>query len=80
MTGISAIEQAVREERMAVIDRCRRCDPCGWLHGPDDTPIDPAVRCTHGAPAVRGITAPIHEPGLFSEPLHPTADTEEWSR
>ncbi|OBJ63258.1 hypothetical protein [Mycobacterium asiaticum] len=58
-------EQTAREERASAIRRCRRCDPCGWRLGPDRTPIEPAVRCDHGAPAtpraVRDITAPIHD-------------------
>lgn len=64
------IDQAAREERVAAIRRCRRCDPCGWKLGPDCTPIDPAVRCTHSPPmpaSNRDIT----------EPIHRTDDTEE---
>jgi hypothetical protein len=61
-----AIEQAARAERAAAIRQCRRCDPCGWRLGPDHTPIEPAVRCDHDAPAtppdVRDITGPIHQP------------------
>jgi hypothetical protein len=61
-----ATEQAARAERAAAIRRCGRCDPCGWRLGQDRTPVDPAVRCKHGAPAappdVRDITAPIHRP------------------
>jgi hypothetical protein len=55
-----------REVRMAAIRTCRRCDPAGWLLGPDRTPVEPATRCDHGAatapPAGRDITEPIHEP------------------
>lgn len=83
MTRRSAIERAAREERLSAIHRCRHCDPCGWLLGSDHTPIDPAVRCNHGAPVappvVRDITAPIDEPDLFSEPLHSPTDLEDWS-
>jgi hypothetical protein len=73
MTHRGAIEQATCEERLAAIRRCRRCDPCGWQLGPDQTPIDPALRCTHSIPtprAVRDITPPIHEPDLFCQPTH----------
>lgn len=38
--------------------------------GPDRTPIDPAVRCGHSAPSVRDVMVTIHEPDLFSEPIH----------
>ena len=66
MTRRTPVEQAERKERFAAIRRCRRCDPCGWKLGPDRTPIDPATRCDHGAPApapaVRDITEPIHQP------------------
>ena len=63
MTRRSAADLAARRERAAVIRACRRCDPSGWLLGPDRTPIEPAVRCTHVAPppAGRDITGPIHE-------------------
>jgi hypothetical protein len=64
MNRRSAIEQASRENRLSATRRCRRCDPCGWQLGPDDTPIDPAVRCTHNTPTpppVRDITEPIHQ-------------------
>lgn len=69
MTRRSAAEQATRDARMAAIRGCRRCDPSGWLLGPDRTPIDPAVRCDHGAaaaqPPTRDITEPIHAtPGV----------------
>lgn len=64
MTGRRAAEQAAREQRASAISQCRRCDPCGWRLGPDRTPIEPAIRCDHGAPAtlpaVRDITEPIH--------------------
>lgn len=64
MSRRRAAEQAAREQRASAIRQCRRCDPCGWRLGPDRTPIEPAVRCTHGAPAtlpaVRDITEPIH--------------------
>ncbi|MCV7404512.1 hypothetical protein [Mycobacterium marseillense] len=74
--GRGSAEQAAREERLSAIRRCRRCDPCGWLLGPDRTPVDPARRCDHGAPAtppaVRDITEPIHQPDLFdTEENHP---------
>jgi hypothetical protein len=71
MSRRSAVEQAAREERLAAIRRCRRCDPCGWRLGPDQTPIDPAVRCTHNQSALasgRDITEPIHELDLFAQP------------
>ena len=66
MSRCSAIDRAEREERSSAIRRCCRCDPCGWKLGPDHTPIDPAVRCDHGATitpptAVRDISEPIHE-------------------
>lgn len=55
-------EQAAQEERASAIRRCRRCDEAGWKLGTDRTPIDPAIRCRHGAtPAVRDITEPIHD-------------------
>jgi hypothetical protein len=63
-----AIEQAAREERLAAIRRCRRCDPCGWRLDDDGIPVDPARRCTHDArppAAVRDITEPIHQADLF---------------
>lgn len=74
MSRRSTLAQAAREERLSAIRRCRSCDPCGWRLGPDNTPIDPAVRCTHDwpAPSGRDITKPIHEPNLFSEPTHPS--------
>ncbi|ODR06421.1 hypothetical protein BHQ21_11570 [Mycobacterium sherrisii] len=60
------IEQAAHAERASAIRQCRRCDPCGWKLAADRTPIEPAVRCDHGAPAtpppVRDITEPIHQP------------------
>lgn len=58
---------AERDSRMAEIRGCRRCDPVGWRLGPDGSPIDPAIRCDHGAPTPRptptdrDITEPIHE-------------------
>lgn len=74
MSRRRAIQQAAREERASAIRQCRRCDPCGWKLGPDHTPIEPAVRCDHGAPAtppaVRDITEPLHQPH----------DTEEQDR
>ncbi|WP_348733463.1 hypothetical protein [uncultured Mycolicibacterium sp.] len=64
MTRRSAAEQAARAARSAAIRACRRCDPSGWRLGPDRTPVDPAVRCDHGAPATsrsaRDITEPLH--------------------
>ncbi|OCB19271.1 hypothetical protein A5674_07315 [Mycobacterium malmoense] len=72
-------EHAKQEEVRSAIRRCRRCDPCGWQLGPDDTPIGPAVRCTHRTPtpsAVRDITAPIHEPDLFYEQIHQPEDEQ----
>jgi hypothetical protein len=80
VTRRGVIDHAARNERLAAIRRCRRCDPCGWQLGSDQTPIDPAVRCTHNRPPPaawgRDITEPIHEPDLFSEPFHPH-DPEE---
>ncbi|EFG79558.1 hypothetical protein HMPREF0591_0535 [Mycobacterium parascrofulaceum ATCC BAA-614] len=64
-----AAEQAAREERASAIRRCRRCDPCGWLLGPDHTPIDPAVRCSHGPPEPEHQAAPTHPTRSFSEPI-----------
>ncbi|ULE32586.1 hypothetical protein [Mycobacterium sp. IDR2000157661] len=65
MSRRSAIEQSVRAERVAAIRACRRCDPNGWRLGPDHTPVDPARRCDHCAPAtppaVRDITEPIYQ-------------------
>lgn len=56
------IDQAAREERVAAIRDCRRCDPCGWLLAPDGTPAEPARRCAHsGPPTVRDITEPIYQ-------------------
>lgn len=64
MTRRSAVEQTARDERLAAIDQCHRCDPSGWQLGPDHTPIDPAIRCTHNRrPPDRDITEPIHQPG-----------------
>ncbi|WP_131809787.1 hypothetical protein [Mycolicibacterium fortuitum] len=67
MSRRRALNQAAREERLSAIRRCRRCDSSGWRLGRDRTPVDPAVRCDHGAPdtpsAVRDITEPIHQPG-----------------
>ncbi|SEH79581.1 hypothetical protein SAMN04489835_4231 [Mycolicibacterium rutilum] len=80
MSRRRVIEKAAREERASAIRRCRRCDPCGWLLGPDRTPIDPAVRCTHRtptSPAVRDITVPIHEPDLYYQPPHSPTDPED---
>jgi hypothetical protein len=81
MSRRSAVDQTAREARMAAIRACRSCDPCGWQLGPDRTPIDPAIRCTHDRPplapaSVWDITEPIHEPDLFFEPIHPH-DPEE---
>ena len=65
MSRRGAGERAAREQRASAIRQCRRCDPCGWKLGSDRTPIDPATRCDHGAPApapaVRDITEPIHQ-------------------
>lgn len=62
MSHRSDIEQTERKARYAAIHRCRHCDPCGWRLLPDGTPIEPAVRCDHGAPPeVRDITEPIHQ-------------------
>lgn len=66
MTRRGAVDQAAGQDRLSAIRRCHRCDPCGWKLGPDGTPVDLAVRCTHTPPApVRDITKPIHEPDLF---------------
>jgi hypothetical protein len=63
---ISADEQKARDERMTAIRECHSCDPNGWKFGRDGIPVDPAVRCDHGAPipgpACRDITEPIHAP------------------
>jgi hypothetical protein len=72
MNRRTAVDQTAREERLSAIRRCRRCVPCGWKLGPDQTPIDPAVRCTHNSPpppSGRDISEPIHDPGLFYEPI-----------
>lgn len=63
MTRRSAADAAAGRERVAAIRACRRCDPSGWLLGPDGRAADVAVRCTHSAPppAGRDITGPIHE-------------------
>ncbi|BBX02265.1 hypothetical protein BST36_29110 [Mycolicibacterium moriokaense] len=66
MTRRSADDQAAREARIAAIRACRRCDPCGWKLADDRTPIEPARRCDHGAPAkppipTRDVTEPIHQ-------------------
>ncbi|MDV3136754.1 hypothetical protein [Mycobacterium sp. 29Ha] len=66
MTRRTEAEQAARAARVAAIRGCRRCDPCGWLLGADGAPVEPAVRCDHGAAAaqppsdVRDITEPIY--------------------
>ncbi|WP_157933562.1 hypothetical protein [Mycobacteroides abscessus] len=66
MSRRGAKDQIAREERASAIRQCRRCDPCGWKLAADRTPIEPAVRCDHGAPAappdIRDITEPIHQP------------------
>jgi len=78
MTRRGAIAKAAHEERLSAIGQCRRCDPCGWKLGPDRTPIDPAVRCTHNSPPepehqaapthpTRSFSEPIRQPDLFSE-------------
>nr|WP_156770660.1 hypothetical protein [Mycobacterium gordonae] len=67
MTRRRAVDQAAREERIAAIRRCRRCDPCGWQLGPDRIPIEPAVRCAHSDPPHRDYSAPVHEqPDLYA--------------
>lgn len=57
--------RAAGEARTAAIRACRRCDQFGWRLDAGKVPLDPAVRCDHGAltapPAARDITAPIHE-------------------
>lgn len=62
----NAVEQIARNYRNAAINRCRRCDPCVWKLGPDRTPIEPAIRCDHGASAAprpaRDVSEPIHRP------------------
>lgn len=78
MNRRSAVDHAAREARSSAIRRCDRCDPCGWQLGPDRTPIDPAIRCTHNSPSAaadRGIAAPIHEPDLLSQLIHQPHDT-----
>lgn len=54
-----------RDARVAAIRGCRRCDPNGWRLGADGAPVDPAVRCDHGAPttspAARDVSEPLHE-------------------
>lgn len=81
MTRRSATEQAAREERLAAIRTCCHCDECGWQLNTDGTPVDPAVRCDHGAPttppAVQDITELLHTPDLFSEPRHQPDDAKE---
>lgn len=68
MTRLSAVEPAARKERVAATRRCWHCDPCGWRLLPNGEPIDPAVRCTHKAPApVRDITEPIRQADLFED-------------
>lgn len=66
MSRRSDAQRAARAERASAIRRCRRCDPCGWRLDPDRTPIEPAVRCDHDAPAtppaVRDINEPLHQP------------------
>jgi len=59
----SSAERAARDERVSKTRHCRRCDPCGWLLDTDGTPVDPAVRCQHGArpPVCRDISEPIHQ-------------------
>lgn len=80
MSRHNAIEKAVRKERLSAIRRCRHCDPCGWQLGWDHTPIDPVVRCTHGAttsPSGRRISTLNQDSNLFSEPIQRSDDTEE---
>jgi hypothetical protein len=66
MSRRNAIDQAAREERVSKTRQCPSCDPCGWKLGSDGTPLDPAVRCSHGAqpPVCRDITEPVHQPEL----------------
>ena len=63
MTRRSAADLAALRERAAAMRACRRCDPSGWLLGPDGRASDLAVRCTHAAPppAGRDLSGPIHE-------------------
>lgn len=77
VTRMSATEQAARKARVAAIRRCVRCDPTGWLLGEDGTPVDPAVRCDHGAPTTPPPARDITEPDLFSESRHSGTDTED---
>ncbi|MFZ0715918.1 hypothetical protein [Mycobacterium sp.] len=76
MSRRNATEQIAREERVSKIRQCRRCHPCGWLLDTDGTPIEPAIRCTHGArpPVFRDITAPIHEREFDSGSGQPELD------
>jgi hypothetical protein len=39
--------RAVAEAKALANKRCLRCDEEGWLKGPDDTPVDPGVKCNH---------------------------------
>lgn len=63
MSRRKATDQAAREERLSKIRQCPSCDPCGWKLGPDRTPIEPAVRCSHDARPL----APIRD---FNELIH----------
>lgn len=71
MSRRRAIEQAAREERLTAIRRCRWCDPCGWKLAADRTPIEPAIRCDHGAeatpPAIRDFAEPVYQPDNIEE-------------
>ncbi|WP_304113658.1 hypothetical protein [Mycolicibacterium bacteremicum] len=78
MSRPNATELAARKERLSTIRRCRRCDPCGWALDTAGVPIDPAVRCTHGVSTPHiDVTAPPHEPDLFTEPRHSRTETED---
>lgn len=64
MARRAADDQAAREDRLAAIQDCPRCDEWGWCLGADGLAADTATRCGHGTtnrPAFRDITGPLHE-------------------
>ena len=39
--------RAAKSADMRALAECTTCDEFGWLLGPDRTPVEPGVRCTH---------------------------------
>lgn len=38
---------AARRAQRAAVEKCKLCDAAGWLLGPDNEPVEPAIRCNH---------------------------------